>query len=383
MNARLLNSFWARVRRALSMFFIAASLSLYLIPATSSADIASIASDIKGLIKSVKTITEELVTGRDLAADAEIEKLLFHWTDLLKAAAIIPSPAWVSTQCPAFKRELEGMFLQLGTTFESTGKALGTTIDPLHLDPLTFMVDKIPCPVLYPYYVVIEEGPLKSAHIIQHLIELDQHIKTIEGHLIHGRTCDAYYDAKLEITIAKYAIQGSGALFSVVGLIFEAAGKTIIAGPIKVEAGAMGFLDGGLTHNNTATAGKIFSGLGTVLGSISSSISDFGWHCDLLSQFEQTMAKIDTHDTDIKDKIDAVDTHMKAKINAHDTAIKEKLDGVDAHMKAKINAHDDDIKALLADIRIKQIELIRLLLTPEGIRDSIFCPAGKCEPASP
>lgn len=378
MNTRLLRSFWARARHALSVFFIAASISLYLIPATSSADIVH---TIDEVFKEVGKITEELITGQDLAAEADIEELLIHWAALLNEAAILPSPSWISNQCPAFKRELTTLFDQLGTTFASTGKALGTTIDPLHLDPLALMVDQIPCPVLYPFYVVLEEGPLKSAHVIQHLIELDQHIKTIEGHLIHGRTCEAYDDAKIEITVAKYAIQGTGALFSIVGLILEASGKTIIAGPIKVEAGAMGFLDGGLTHNNTATAGTIFSGLGTVLGSISGAISDFGWHCELLSNFEKNIAEIDTHDTDIKEKIDGVDAHMKTKINAHDTAIKDKIDGLDTHVKAKINAHDEDIKALIAEMEIKQVEIIRLLLTPEGIRNSVFCPGGNCAPA--
>ena len=379
MNTRLLKSFWARVRRGLSVFFIAASISLYLVPATSSADIVH---TIDEVFKEVGKITEELITGQDLAAEADIERLLLHWAALLQEAAIFPSPAWTSTQCPVFKGELETLFDQLGTTFASTGKALGTNVDPLHLDPLAFMVDKIPCPVLYPFYVVLEEGPLKSAHIIQHLIELDQHIKTIEGHLIQGRTCEAYDDAKIEITVAKYVIQGSGALFNIVGLILEASGKTIIAGPIKVEAGAMGFLDGGLTHNNVATAGKIFSGLGTVLGSISSAISDFGWHCELLANFETNLAAIATHDTDIKAKIDGADEHMKAKINAHDQGIRDKIDGMDTHVKAKINAHDEDIKALIAEMEIKQVEIIRLLLTPEGIRNSVFCPGGKCAPAN-
>ena len=67
---------------------------------------------------------------------------------------------------------------------------------------------------------------------------------------------------------------------------------------------------------------------------------------------------------------------------AHDQGIRDKIDGMDSHVKAKINAHDEDIKALIAEMEIKQVEIIRLLLTPEGIRDSVFCPGGKCAPAN-
>lgn len=48
-------------------------------------------------------------------------------------------------------------------------------------------------------------------------------------------------------------------------------------------------------------------------------------------------------------------------------------------MQQQVSSHDTDIKALLADVQAAQMEIIRLLLTAQGKRESTYCtPAGTC-----
>jgi len=74
-----------------------------------------------------------------------------------------------------------------------------------------------------------------------------------------------------------------------------------------------------------------------------------------------------------EDEIDALDQHdaaVKAAIAAHDAAISAQLAQHDAAISGQLSQHDADIKALLTDLRAGQKEIIRLLLTPPGRRQS-------------
>jgi hypothetical protein len=66
-------------------------------------------------------------------------------------------------------------------------------------------------------------------------------------------------------------------------------------------------------------------------------------------------------------RIDEDDTEA---LDNHDVAIKEAISDHDAAISSQVSRHDADIKALLVDIKDGQQEIIRLLLTPQGRRES-------------
>lgn len=74
-----------------------------------------------------------------------------------------------------------------------------------------------------------------------------------------------------------------------------------------------------------------------------------------------------------EDEIDALAEHDAAVLSAiaaHDAAISAQLSEHDAAISAQVAQHDTDIKALLLELREGQQEIIRLLLTPQGRRES-------------
>jgi hypothetical protein len=105
-------------------------------------------------------------------------------------------------------------------------------------------------------------------------------------------------------------------------------------------------------------------------------------------------AVMSIHDTDIKSAVSTHDTDIKSAVSAHDTDIKSAVSTHDTDIKAALSTHDADIKALLANVQAgvdqngvkldlllaRQLEVIRLLHTPEGRRstDIPACNGGPC-----
>lgn len=103
----------------------------------------------------------------------------------------------------------------------------------------------------------------------------------------------------------------------------------------------------------------------------------------LIGQQNDLAADLTTHDTEIKGALSTHDTDIKNAVSIHDTDIKNAL-----------STHDADIKALLANIQAgvdangakldillaRQLEVIRLLHTPQGRRttDVPACDGGPC-----
>jgi hypothetical protein len=80
-----------------------------------------------------------------------------------------------------------------------------------------------------------------------------------------------------------------------------------------------------------------------------------------------------THDTDVKSQLTTHDTAIKAHVTTHDTAIKALL----ATLQAGVDANGAKLDILLA----RQLETIRLLHTPQGLRTSAepACNGGPCD----
>ena len=88
------------------------------------------------------------------------------------------------------------------------------------------------------------------------------------------------------------------------------------------------------------------------------------------------------HDANIDADLAAHDAHINADLEAHDANIDADLAAHDAHINADLEAHDADIKALLDTLQgavdenqrlikismSRQLEVMRLLITPNGRR---------------
>lgn len=103
-----------------------------------------------------------------------------------------------------------------------------------------------------------------------------------------------------------------------------------------------------------------------------------------ISDHDQAMsAQLETHDADISTQVTNHDSDIKNQVSTHDTDVKNRVD-----------LHDVDVKALLATLQsgvdgngeqlelllARQLEVIRLLHTPQGQRTSDVpaCDGGPC-----
>ncbi len=107
-------------------------------------------------------------------------------------------------------------------------------------------------------------------------------------------------------------------------------------------------------------------------------------------------SQVTTHDTDIKSQVTTHDTDIKSQVTTHDTDIKSQVATHDADLKFQLAAHDADVKARLGEIQgtvdenqrlitismARQLEILRLLLTPSGNReinpDVLSCTGADC-----
>lgn len=101
-----------------------------------------------------------------------------------------------------------------------------------------------------------------------------------------------------------------------------------------------------------------------------------------------------THDTDVKTAVLVHDTDIKSGLATHDAEIKSAVLIHDTDIKSALATHDSDVKALLANVQAgvnangarldllleRQLEVVRLLHTPQGMRstDIPACEGGPC-----
>jgi len=111
-------------------------------------------------------------------------------------------------------------------------------------------------------------------------------------------------------------------------------------------------------------------------------------------------SQLSTHDTDIKSGLASHDADMKSQVATHDADIKSQLTGHDTDLKTLLAQHDADIKARIAAVQAtanetqrlvkvsmsRQLELLRLEITPEGKReidpDVLSCTGDDCPQAA-
>ena len=105
-------------------------------------------------------------------------------------------------------------------------------------------------------------------------------------------------------------------------------------------------------------------------------------------------AELAAHDSDIRSDVATHDTDIKAVVSTHDTHINNVVNLHDTDIKTALATHDGDVKALLATLQAgvdangarldllleRQLEVVRLLHTPQGRRstDVPACDGNPC-----
>ena len=113
------------------------------------------------------------------------------------------------------------------------------------------------------------------------------------------------------------------------------------------------------------------------------------------TQVTEVSVELDAHNTNIEGEISAHNTNIENEINVHHIDISNKLNVHDGDIKTAISVHDADIKSLLANIQAvvnangnkidilleRQLEVVRLLHTPQGRRSSSVpaCNGSDCD----
>jgi hypothetical protein len=154
-------------------------------------------------------------------------------------------------------------------------------------------------------------------------------------------------------------------------------------------------------HIGAAEVSATWEGLKTVHENVQHVHDDLAdVESDLASHDTDIKSQINTHDTDIKSQVTNHDTDIKSQVTIHDTQIKSQVSIHDTDMKLQLATHDTDIKARLGEIQgtvdenqrlisitmARQLEILRLLLTPSGQRelnpDVLSCTGSDCPPVT-
>ena len=137
-------------------------------------------------------------------------------------------------------------------------------------------------------------------------------------------------------------------------------------------------------HIGAAEVSATWEGLKTVHGNVQHVHDDIAVvEGDLASHDTDIKLQITTHDTDINSQLSTHDTDIKTQVTTHDTDIKNQVATHDTDLKLQLAVHDADIKARLGEIQgtvdenqrlisismARQLEILRLLLTPSGNRE--------------
>ena len=150
-------------------------------------------------------------------------------------------------------------------------------------------------------------------------------------------------------------------------------------------------------HIGAAEVSATWEGLKTVHGNIQHAHDDLAdVDADLTIHDTEIKSQLSTHDTDIKSQVTTHDTDIKSQVSTHDNDIKSQVAIHDADLKSQLATHDADIKARLGKIQgtvdenqrllnitmSRQLEILRLLITPEGQReinmDVLTCTGDDC-----
>lgn len=161
-------------------------------------------------------------------------------------------------------------------------------------------------------------------------------------------------------------------------------------------------------HLGAAEVSATWAGVKTIHGNVRHVHDDLANVDSALSSHDTTIrkdiaehdsdiaAQLGVHDTDIKTALTTHDTELKTALNTHDTDIKTDIAAHDAAIESHLADHDADIKSRLAAIQAtasesqrlikvsmsRQLEVLRLMITPQGRRelnpDVLSCNGDDC-----
>ncbi|MDH3284991.1 MAG: hypothetical protein OEQ13_09635 [Acidobacteriota bacterium] len=112
-------------------------------------------------------------------------------------------------------------------------------------------------------------------------------------------------------------------------------------------------------------------------------------HADLATHDSAISTQLATHDTDISTQLATHDTDISTQLATHDTDLKLQLAMHDADIKvllALLQGAVDENQRLIKIFMSRQLEMMRLMITPEGRRevnpDVLTCTGDDC-PTTP
>ncbi len=218
-------------------------------------------------------------------------------------------------------------------------------------DPgLADLIPIIPCELLLPVALVAQKLPLFDPEFLNEVYNAGSRIdllKTIvfpsevvtqQGQLQRSQLCVIVAEAQPQVTQASYVIRGLGMISAGIGTLFQAIGKTALAGPDETKVAIWGWVGTRIRNTPAMTVGNFLKGSGDALLMIGSAAASVINHCELRD-----------------DHIALQQDHL---------ALQHELSNLLGQQKS---------------LQDGQLEIIRLLLTPQGRRSSDFCHTGLCE----
>ena len=117
---------------------------------------------------------------------------------------------------------------------------------------------------------------------------------------------------------------------------------------------------------------------------------------ELATHDQELRSQLTTHDADVQSQLATHDQELKSQLATHDAVISSQLATHDVDLKSQLATHDADIETLLENLQgtadenqrlikiymSRQLEVMRLLITPTGLReineDVLTCTGHDC-----
>lgn len=342
------NSIWNRVSRGA---IIALFLVLFSSPSLAGwdDDSESVFQKIKNLKDEIDKVVTQMNRGKDSVANPNVTGAINAVTDLL--GDHLPSQAEVTAfenhGCAVFIDDLTMLSDGLIGLSESLANFHGFPAEFQIQDPgLSNLLPTVPCRFLFPVEKIARKLPLFNSEFIYQIGDAGNQIDTLKeivypgpelmtrstnsADIELGRVCEIVSNNETAIVVAHNAVRGIGLTSLGVGTVLQAVGKTFVTGPDQVLGAVWGWAGIRLKNNFPMTLGNFLSGSGHALLSISGATSRTRNVCKLRTE------------------------HLA------------------------LQADHAELLATQQLLQQGQEEIIRLLLVPQGRRDSDFCHEENC-----
>jgi hypothetical protein len=198
--------------------------------------------------------------------------------------------------CGFFRDDLvslnDAMFALSGEIAGSADARFATFVQ----DPgLSDLIGKMPCPVLYPAWDVMNRLGLDQQILVDSLEEAIDYLVLLRPLVetgINAATdqCGFIADYETEVNLGVKGLKGTGVAGTLLGKVFSAVSDTPAGGPSEAAVGAWGFAEVTVKTHIPSFLGKALAGLGELLKNTSEKISNKQSSCEQQSRHDLLMA---------------------------------------------------------------------------------------------